>query len=129
MIGYVTLGTNDLPRARQFYDAVMGELGVPRTRTTEKSISFGEFGGGGQLSITRPFDHEPASVGNGTMISLQARDAEHVRRVHAAALAAGGTDEGAPGPRGTTFYGAYARDPDGNKLCFYLFLDAQAEAG
>lgn len=125
MIGYVTLGTNDLERSGRFYAAIMGELGAKLSRQTEKSMSWGKFGNGGGLSITRPFDGNDACIGNGTMIALEARDHEQVRTIHEIALAHGGTDEGAPGPRGgSIFYGGYFRDPDGNKLCIYNMPEA-----
>ncbi|MDG2001893.1 MAG: VOC family protein [Novosphingobium sp.] len=120
MIGYVTLGTNDLERSGKFYRAIMDELGVELSRTTEKSMSWGKFGGGRGLSITKPFDGDPACLGNGMMIALEARDHDQVHKVHELALANGGSDEGEPGTRGgSVFYGGYFRDPDGNKLCVY----------
>jgi len=120
MIGYVTLGTNNLERSGKFYRTIMDELGIPLTRTTEKSMSWGKFGSGGGLSITKPFDGNAASIGNGMMIALEAKDHDQVHKVYALALANGGTDEGEPGPRGgSIFYGGYFRDPDGNKLCIY----------
>jgi catechol 2,3-dioxygenase-like lactoylglutathione lyase family enzyme len=120
MIGYVTLGINDLERAAAFYRPFMEELGCPVSRTTHKSISWGKFGAGGGLSITKPFDGNPATVGNGSMLALEARDHAHVDRLHALALSLGAKCEGPPGIRGSTFYGAYARDADGNKLCMYV---------
>ena len=128
MIGYVTLGANDLERAERFYAPLMAELGVPLTRRSEKSLSWGKFGSGRGLSVTRPFDQQPAHFGNGVMIGLEAGSREKVHALHAVAMANGGTNEGAPGPRGSTYYGAYFRDPEGNKLCVYV-LDAPAAAG
>jgi catechol 2,3-dioxygenase-like lactoylglutathione lyase family enzyme len=116
MIGYVTLGTNDLTRAARFYDAIAGELGVPRFMQADHHIACGVAGGGAGVALTKPFDGNPATVGNGTMVALEARDPAQVDRLHAIALEHGGTDEGAPGPRGGGFYAAYFRDPDGNKL-------------
>ena len=123
MIGYVTVGINDLSRAGAFYSLIMSELDVPLTRTSEKSMSWGKFGGGRGLSITKPFDGNPASVGNGMMIALEARDRKQVDRLHALALANGAVCEGPPGLRGSVFYGAYFRDPEGNKLCVYVMPD------
>jgi catechol 2,3-dioxygenase-like lactoylglutathione lyase family enzyme len=116
MIGYVTLGTNDLPRAAQFYDAIAGELGVPRFMQSDNYVAWGVAGGGAGVAVTKPFDGNAASIGNGTMVALEAKDEEQVARLHAIALDNGGSDEGAPGLRGGGFYAAYFRDPDGNKL-------------
>lgn len=117
MIGYVTLGTNDLVRAAAFYDAIAKECGVSRMMETEQFIAWGRPGGGAGIGLTRPYNGEPATVGNGVMVALEAKDRAQVDRLHRLALSLGGTDEGAPGPRGDGgFYAAYFRDPDGNKL-------------
>jgi len=117
MIGYVTLGTNDLPRAAAFYDLIAAEMGVGRMMEEETFIAWGAPGGGAGIGLTKPFDGQPATVGNGVMAALEAKDRAQVDRLHALALANGGSDEGAPGPRGEGgFYAAYFRDPDGNKL-------------
>jgi catechol 2,3-dioxygenase-like lactoylglutathione lyase family enzyme len=116
MIGYVTLGTNDLTRAAVFYDALSAELDTPRMMEFDGFIAWGKPGGAAGIGLTKPFDGNAASVGNGVMVALEAKDAAQVDRLHAIALANGGTDEGAPGPRGEGFYAGYFRDPDGNKL-------------
>lgn len=117
MIGYVTLGTNNLPRAAAFYDLIAAEMGVTRMMEEEGFIAWGAPGGGAGIGLTRPFDGHAATVGNGVMVALEAKDKAQVYRLHAIALAHGGSDEGAPGPRGEGgFYAAYFRDPDGNKL-------------
>jgi len=117
MIGYVTLGTGNLARAAQFYDAIAAELGTSRMFSTDTAIAWGTPGGAPGIGLTLPFDGQPASVGNGVMVALAASDHAQVDRLHALALAHGGSDEGAPGPRGDgEFYAAYFRDPDGNKL-------------
>lgn len=117
MIGYVTVGTNDLPRAARFYDALAKEMGTGRMMDFETFIAWGAPGGAAGIAATKPFDGQPATVGNGTMVALQAADQEQVKRLYELALANGGSDEGAPGPRGEDgFYAAYFRDPDGNKL-------------
>lgn len=117
MIGYVTLGTNDLARGARFYDAIAKELSVERMMDTERFIAWGEPGGGAGFGLTLPFDGKPATVGNGVMVALAARDKAQVDRIHRLALSLGGKDEGAPGPRGEQgFYAAYFRDLDGNKL-------------
>lgn len=116
MIGYVTVGTNDLPRAAKFYDAIAAEMGTARMMEFETFIAWGTPGGAAGIAATKPYDGNPATVGNGVMVALEASDKEQVDRLYAIALANGGTDEGAPGPRGEEFYAAYFRDPDGNKL-------------
>jgi predicted lactoylglutathione lyase len=116
MIGYVTLGTNDLAKAAKFYDAIAAEMGVGRMMDFETFIAWGAPGGAAGVALTKPFDGGAATIGNGVMVALQATDKDQVDRIHAIALANGGTDEGAPGPRGDTFYGGYFRDIDGNKL-------------
>ena len=116
MIGYVTVGTNDLPRAAKFYDAIAAELGVSRMMESPTSIAWGAPGGGAGVGAVAPFDGNPATVGNGIMVALEAKDTAQVDRLHAIAMANGGSDEGAPGVRGGSFYAAYFRDPDGNKL-------------
>jgi len=120
MIGYVTLGTNDLQRAAKFYDAIAGELGTGRMMEFDTFIAWGKPDGGPGIGLTKPFDGNAATVGNGVMVALEAKDEAQVHRLHEIALANGGTDEGAPGPRGDTFYAAYFRDPDGNKLNAFL---------
>ena len=116
MIGYVTVGTNDLARAAKFYDAIAAELGTSRMMEFEGFIAWGTPGGGAGIAATKPFDGKPATVGNGVMVAFEAKDHDHVKRIHDIALASGGTDEGAPGPRSDNFYAGYFRDPDGNKL-------------
>ncbi len=120
MIGYVTLGTNDLPKAATFYDAIAGELGVGRMMEFDNFIAWGKPGGGAGIGLTKPFDGNAASVGNGVMVALEAKDPAQVQRLYDIALANGGTCEGPPGPRGDTFYAGYFRDPDGNKLNAFL---------
>ena len=125
MIGYVTVGTNDLPRAAAFYDAIAAHFGVGRMMDTDSFIAWGEWGGAPGLAATVPFDGQPASVGNGVMVALEVTTPEDVAAVHAIALAQGGTCEGAPGPRGGDgFFAAYFRDPDGNKLNAYCMVAA-----
>jgi catechol 2,3-dioxygenase-like lactoylglutathione lyase family enzyme len=116
MIGYVTVGTNDLARSARFYDPIAEELGTGRMMEADGYIAWGTPGGGAGVCATKPFDGNAASVGNGVMVALEAKDQAQVDRLHALALEHGGSDEGAPGPRGGGFYAAYFRDPDGNKL-------------
>lgn len=116
MIGYVTVGTNDLPRAAKFYDALAAEMGTGRMMEFDSFIAWGTPGGGAGVAATKPFDGQPATVGNGVMVALEARDKDQVDRLYQIAMDNGGSDEGAPGPRGDGFYAGYFRDPDGNKL-------------
>jgi catechol 2,3-dioxygenase-like lactoylglutathione lyase family enzyme len=121
MIGYVTVGTSDIDRAARFYDAIAAEMGVGRMMEFPSFIAWGAPGGAAGIAATLPFDGQPASVGNGVMVALEAKDQAQVDRLHAIALANGGTCEGPPGPRGDTgFYAGYFRDPDGNKLNAFI---------
>ncbi len=118
MYSHVTVGTNDMTRARDFYDAVLGTLGTSRFAGGEKHAGYGK-SGGDQFWVLTPFDGAPASVGNGTHVAFLAPSRAAVDAFHAAALAHGGSDEGAPGLRPhyhPAYYGSYVRDPDGNKL-------------
>jgi catechol 2,3-dioxygenase-like lactoylglutathione lyase family enzyme len=120
MIGYATIGTNDLERAKGFYDKVLVPLGGKRTMTNERMQGYGN-GGQVQMMVCTPYDQQAAQPGNGAMLALFAPSRQIVDDTHAAALANGGADEGAPGLRGDTFYGAYFRDLDGNKICVFNF--------
>ena len=116
MIGYVTLGTNDLARAAAFYDTLLAELGAKRLMEFGRGIAWGVSWDKASLGITTPFDGKPATVGNGVMVALACGSKEIVDRVHRKALELGATDEGPVGPRGDGFYAGYFRDLDGNKL-------------
>jgi catechol 2,3-dioxygenase-like lactoylglutathione lyase family enzyme len=128
MFTYVYLGTNDLERATRFYDAAMASLGLRRCVTNDPewdriSAGWGTYEDGGvrelALWVGKPFDQRAATTGNGSMVAFKARSWKEVDEFHAAALASGGSSEGAPGLRphyGPDFYAAYVRDPDGNKL-------------
>jgi catechol 2,3-dioxygenase-like lactoylglutathione lyase family enzyme len=134
MFSYVSLGTRDLARAMRFYDAVLAPLGhvqVEDYDPEDRSAAWGLDDPGPHLWVTQPFDGQPASVGNGTMVSFLAPDRAAVDAFHAAAMAQGGTDEGAPGLRsqyGPHFYAAYVRDPDGNKLNAVCYAPAPSDA-
>lgn len=119
MLGYVTLGTNDMARSAAFYDALLAEFGANRGMETDRFIAW-SFGSGQMLCVIKPYDGQPASVGNGTMVSLGASSPAQVDAVYARAIALGAADEGAAGPRGDSFYAGYFRDPDGNKLAVYV---------
>ena len=116
MIGYVTLGTNDLQRAAIFYDAIAAEMGVGRFMEMDTFIAWGSPGGAAGIGLTKPFDGNAATVGNGVMVALGAKDKAQVERLYKLAMSMGAKDEGPPGDRGGGFYAAYFRDPDGNKL-------------
>ena len=120
MIGYVTLGTNDLQRAAKFYDAIAAELKTQRMMEFDTFIAWGKPGGGAGIGLTKPYDGNTATVDNGVMVALEAKDEAQVQRLYDIALANGGSCEGPPGPRGEGFYAGYFRDPDGNKLNAFL---------
>lgn len=116
---YLTLGTNDVARAARFYDAALAPLGLIRRATEDHEVGYGlPDDRATRFWIVKPYDEKPATFGNGTMPAFFARSEKAVRDFHKAALAAGGSDEGAPGlrPYGPAFFAAYVRDPDGNKL-------------
>jgi predicted lactoylglutathione lyase len=125
MIGYVTLGTNDLPRAAVFYDALLGEIGVVRQMDFgERGYAWGAAADSVMLCVMTPFDGAPATVGNGTMTAIGVGSRSEVDRIHAKALELGGQDEGSPGLRaegGDGFYAAYFRDLDGHKLDVFTY--------
>ena len=118
MFTHATLGTNDLERARTFYDTVLGTLGYTRSHDLPHASVWGK-NGSFEFFATKPRDGNAATIGNGVTLGFVAPSAAAVADFHAKALELGGTDEGAPGLRGATFYGAYYRDLDGNKLCVF----------
>ena len=127
MIGYITLGTNNIAAARSFYDALLGEIGAKRI------MEFGDELGGFTMwgtsfdkpgiALTQPYDKQAATAGNGNMAAITLDERAKVDALHAKALALGGTCDGPPGLRGDegpqAFYGAYFRDPEGNKFCAF----------
>lgn len=123
MIGYALLGSNDVPRAAAFYDAILGLLGAKRFMETDHEVIWAASMDKPAFGVIRPFDGKAATVGNGSMVALSADSRAKVDEIHAKALAMGGQDEGAPGLRGEegpqAFYGAYFRDLDGNKVCVF----------
>jgi len=116
MIGYVTLGTNDIAKATKFYDALLAELGASRVIEGERFVAWSTAQDHPAVSVIKPFDGKDATIGNGTMVALAANSTETVDRIYAKAMKLGARDEGAPGLRMDGFYAAYFRDPDGNKL-------------
>ena len=121
MIGYITLGTNDLAAASAFYDELLAEMDAARVIETDRLIVWTTAPGASMLGVCIPHDGGEATVSNGGMTALAAGSKENVDKLHARALALGGSDEGAPGERMPGFYGGYFRDLDGNKLvAFYM---------
>ncbi|MGI9248040.1 MAG: VOC family protein [Woeseiaceae bacterium] len=116
MIGYVTLGTNKYNEAAEFYDELFGVIGAGRVLESDTFIAWSTGPKMPAISITRPYDGNDATIGNGVMVAISAGSKDKVDALHAKALELGGTDEGAPGLRGETFYAGYFRDLDGNKL-------------
>ena len=119
MIGYVTIGVNDMARAEDFYNGLLGEIGGKQLMGMDR-IKFYGTGEGAMLAICIPYDEQAQNCGNGNMVAIPAGGEDGVKKLYAKALELGATDEGEPGERiPGVFYGAYVRDLDGNKLCFY----------
>ena len=121
MVGYVTLGTSDLDRATNFFDALLGEFGAKQFMNDERMVIWGKEGGQGMVAVCTPYDGNAPSVGNGVMVALAMENRDEVAKLHAKAMELGAADEGAPGERGKGFYGGYFRDLDGNKFCGFCF--------
>jgi hypothetical protein len=122
MIGYITLGTNDMNQATSFYDSLFKEVGASRVFDLETFVAWGIGKGSPAFAVTKPFDGAPATVGNGVMIALAAKSTDVVDALHAKALALGAKNEGDPGLRRGVFYCAYFRDLEGNKLNFFCLV-------
>lgn len=126
MIGYVTLGTNDLPRAVAFYDELLAEMGAGRFMEFEDVfVAWAVAPDKPGISVTRPFDGKPATAGNGTMVALAVDSTDMVHKVYDKAIELGGTDEGPAGARSDDFYAGYFRDLDGNKLNVFCMTQAE----
>ena len=121
MIGYVTVGTNDIDRAAKFYDALFASLGAGRFFDTDTFIAWATGPSAPAFSVTKPYDGNAATVGNGVMVAIAMDSTDQVDAFYAKALELGGTDEGAPGLRLDNFYAGYFRDLDGNKLNAFCF--------
>ena len=121
MIGYVMVGTNKFDESAAFYDALLGTLGASRMMETDAFIAWSASPGSPAISICKPADGNPATVGNGVMLAIPVDSKEKVDALYAKAIELGATDEGAPGPRSDTFYAGYFRDLDGNKLNAFFF--------
>ncbi|MBT8077149.1 MAG: VOC family protein [Gammaproteobacteria bacterium] len=121
MIGYVTLGTNDMEKAAGFYDALLKQLGAKRVMSGDTFIAWGTDMASPSVSVIKPYDGKPATVGNGVMVAIVVDSNDKVDSMHAKAMELGAQDEGAPGDRGNGFYAGYFRDLDGNKLNTFCF--------
>ncbi len=116
MIGYVMLGTNDFEKAVKFYDDLLAELGGKRMMEADTFVAWSAGDNQPAFSVTKPYDGNAATIGNGTMVALACDKPETVDRIYKKAIELGAKDEGPAGPRGDAFYAGYFRDPDGNKL-------------
>ncbi len=120
MIGYTLFGTNDLPKAAAFYDELLGVIGAQKAPGTDRIIIWST-GAGAMFGVCEPADGNPATRGNGTMVALTMPDRATVDAIYQKAMELGASCAGEPGTteNSDTFYGAYIRDSDNNKLCFY----------
>jgi catechol 2,3-dioxygenase-like lactoylglutathione lyase family enzyme len=119
MLGYTTIGTSDMDRACAFYDALLGEIGGSQLMGMDRIKFYGTSPDAAMLAICIPYNEEPQACGNGNMIAINGGDRATVDKLYAKAMELGATDEGEPGERMPVFYGAYVRDLDGNKICFF----------
>ena len=125
MIGYVTLGTNDLDKACGFYDELLSLIGAKRMMEDENFVAWAVTPEAPSVAVTKPFNGEASTVGNGVMVALMVDSVELVTSMYNRAIALGGIDEGAPGPRGDSgFYAGYFRDLDGNKLNVFCMANS-----
>jgi len=125
MIGYITVGTNNLERAAEFYDQLFALIGAKRLLENERLIAWGVSADAPMFVAAKPWDGKPATAGNGTMIALAVDSKEKVHAMYDKAIELGGTDEGPPGPRLEPFYIGYFRDLDGNKLNFFCISQGE----
>ena len=119
MLGYTTIGTKNMERACAFYDGLLGEVGAKQMFGMDRIKFYGTAPDAAMLAVCIPYDEGEQHCGNGTMVAIPGSDRAGVDKLYAKAIELGATDEGAPGERSPAFYGAYVRDLDGNKLCFY----------
>ena len=125
MLAYTVIGSNNKAQALEFYDAIVAEIGGERTFANER-LQFYSNGQGAMLGVGTPSNEEAATFGNGTMPALGCPDTATVDRVYKRAMELGATSEGEPGERiPGMFYGAYFRDPDGNKICAACFTNQE----
>ncbi len=118
MLSYVTLGTNNIEKARAFYTPLFEAMGGKELFDNGRLYFYGTDMANPMIAVGGPYNEETATSGNGTMVAIQGGDPENIDRLYAKAIELGATCEGEPGQRMPIFYGAYVRDPDGNKLCF-----------
>ena len=118
MLGYATIGVTDMAAAEAYYGALLGEIGAGQLFGQDRIKFYGN-GQGGKIAICIPYNEEDPAPGNGNMLAIDAGDRATVDKLYAKAMELGSTDDGEPGERLPVFYGAYVRDPDGNKICFY----------
>ena len=121
LANYITIGTNNLERAKNFYDELFCDLHVKSFKPNERSIFWTIPGDDTMFAVFVPYDGEEASAGNGNMTGFTMKTEEDVNNLYEKAISLGAIDEGAPGQRATGFYGGYVRDLDGNKLTFCKF--------
>ena len=121
MLAYATIGTADLDKAKAYYLGLLEDMGAKVVMDVGRLVALGTDQGGAMLALCTPFDEGACSPGNGNMIAIAPGSKEMVDKLYAKAIEMGGSDEGEPGQRMDGFYGAYFRDPDGNKICFCHF--------
>jgi predicted lactoylglutathione lyase len=119
MLGYVTIGVKDMDRAEEFYNALLAEIGAKQLFGQDRIKFYGTGPEDSMLAVCIPYDEDEAQAGNGCMVAIPGGSREGVDKLYAKAMELGATDEGEPGERLPIFYGAYVRDLDGNKLCFF----------
>ena len=122
MIGYVTVGVSDMDRAKEFYTSLLSHKDAKVVLDAGRIAFIGNDPAAPMLAVCEPYDGNDCSAGNGVMVAFAADSKDHAKALYDKAISLGATDEGEPGQRvPDRFYGGYARDPDGNKLCFYVF--------
>jgi catechol 2,3-dioxygenase-like lactoylglutathione lyase family enzyme len=119
MLGYATIGTKDMDRAVAFYDGLLAEIGAKQLMDLDRIKFYGTGVDAAMLAICIPYDEKEQNCGNGNMVAIPGGSRDGVDKLYAKAIELGASDEGEPGERMPVFYGAYVRDPDGNKLCFF----------
>ena len=119
MLGYSTIGVSDMARAEGFYNALLAEIGATQLFGQDRIKFYGTAPDAAMIAICIPYDEQEQNPGNGNMLAISGGSREGVDRLYAKAIELGATDDGEPGERNPVFYGAYVRDLDGNKLCFF----------
>jgi catechol 2,3-dioxygenase-like lactoylglutathione lyase family enzyme len=119
MLGYMTIGTSDIDKAAAFYDALLAEIGAKQIVGMDRIKFYGTSADQAMLALCIPYDEQAHVPGNGQMAAIAGGSREGVDRLYAKAIELGASDDGPPGERNPVFYGAYVRDLDGNKICFF----------